>query len=155
MRTSNWVRKQWKAGCGLGMRLVGHGCVVYNLLSNTRNISSASDYTIFHYYLWGDVSYWTVCGLEICEGMLVNPPTHHTHLIIYPMIPLYIIDGYSYERSAITEWFSKGRRTSPVTNLPLTNTLLLPNRALRMVIEQQRWPCYSFFCNRVCIIIFY
>ena len=72
------------------------------------------------------------------------------------------LDGYSYERSAITEWFSKGRRTSPVTNLPLTNTLLLPNRALRMVIEQQKWlkkfcttnaDFCAFLCVYVCVFI--
>lgn len=47
-------------------------------------------------------------------------------------------DGYSYERTAITEWFSKGRRTSPVTNLPLTSTLLLPNRVLMAVVAGQK-----------------
>ena len=47
-------------------------------------------------------------------------------------------DGYSYERTAITGWFSKGRRTSPVTNLPLTNTLLLPNRVLKIMIDKDR-----------------
>ncbi|XP_064396865.1 WD repeat, SAM and U-box domain-containing protein 1-like isoform X2 [Halichondria panicea] len=52
--------------------------------------------------------------------------------------PVLAADGYSYERTAITAWFSKGRRTSPVTNLPLTNTLLLPNRALKTIIEKNK-----------------
>ena len=67
---------------------------------------------------------------ELRLGVIMTSFLHH----YFPRT----LDGYSYERSAITEWFSKGRRTSPVTNLPLTNTLLLPNRALRMVIEQQK-----------------
>ena len=73
--------------------------------------------------------------MTFCHLKPDGDPVFHQCMTLY-FSPT--IDGYSYERSAITEWFSKGRRTSPVTNLPLTNTLLLPNRALRMVIEQQK-----------------
>lgn len=46
------------------------------------------------------------------------------------------IDGYSYERNAIESWIST-RRTSPMTNLPLENLLLTPNRTLKMALN--RW----------------
>ena len=41
---------------------------------------------------------------------------------------------YSYERSAIEEWFKKNS-TSPMTNEELENKELVPNRALRAVIK--------------------
>ena len=53
------------------------------------------------------------------------------------LFSLSLLDGYTYERSAITDWLSKGRRTSPVTNLPLPTTLLIPNRLVKTLIEKQ------------------
>ncbi|XP_068101813.1 WD repeat, SAM and U-box domain-containing protein 1 [Hyperolius riggenbachi] len=50
--------------------------------------------------------------------------------------PVMASDGYSYERSAIENWIST-RRTSPMTNLPLENLLLTPNRTLKMALN--RW----------------
>ena len=67
-------------------------------------------------------------------GTHSHTPTH-THLHTHTHTRTHT-DGYTYERTAITSWFSKGRRTSPVTNLPLTNTLLLPNRALKKILEK-------------------
>ncbi|XP_040213837.1 WD repeat, SAM and U-box domain-containing protein 1 isoform X2 [Rana temporaria] len=50
--------------------------------------------------------------------------------------PVIVSDGYSYERNAIESWIST-RRTSPMTNLPLENLLLTPNRTLKMALN--RW----------------
>ncbi|CAH2305585.1 WD repeat, SAM and U-box domain-containing 1 isoform X1 [Pelobates cultripes] len=50
--------------------------------------------------------------------------------------PVIASDGYSYERSAIENWIST-KRTSPMTNLPLENLLLTPNRTLKMALN--RW----------------
>jgi len=55
----------------------------------------------------------------------------------FDIILFSLLDGYTYERSAITDWLSKGRRTSPVTNLPLPTTLLIPNRLVKTLIEKQ------------------
>jgi hypothetical protein len=44
-------------------------------------------------------------------------------------------DGNSYEREAIMEWLIQSA-TSPVTRAPLTPEQLIPNRALRELIEQ-------------------
>ncbi|XP_043930685.1 WD repeat, SAM and U-box domain-containing protein 1 [Protopterus annectens] len=51
--------------------------------------------------------------------------------------PVIASDGYSYERLAITDWIGTRKRTSPMTNLPLTSCLLTPNRTLKMAID--RW----------------
>ncbi|XP_062005983.1 putative U-box domain-containing protein 50 isoform X2 [Rosa rugosa] len=48
-------------------------------------------------------------------------------------------DGFSYEREAIGEWLRMGRDTSPMTNLQLTHTTLVPNRTLRFLIQE--WHC--------------
>jgi len=45
--------------------------------------------------------------------------------------PVTALDGHTYERSAIERWFQQGRLTSPVTNLRLPATTLVPNHALR------------------------
>jgi sacsin len=39
--------------------------------------------------------------------------------------PVLTIDGFSFERRAIQEWFNKGKVTNPVTNKPLTSTALV------------------------------
>jgi hypothetical protein len=45
--------------------------------------------------------------------------------------PVIAADGFTYERSAITEWFAKGKVTSPCTNQVLSHTMLRPNTELR------------------------
>lgn len=51
--------------------------------------------------------------------------------------PVIAADGYSYEREAIESWINTKNRSSPMTNLPLKNTLLTPNYTLKMAIG--RW----------------
>ncbi|XP_050381481.1 putative U-box domain-containing protein 50 [Argentina anserina] len=48
-------------------------------------------------------------------------------------------DGFSYEREAIGEWFRTGHNTSPMTNLQLKHTILVPNLTLRSLIRD--WHC--------------
>nr|XP_055071753.1 WD repeat, SAM and U-box domain-containing protein 1-like [Misgurnus anguillicaudatus] len=52
--------------------------------------------------------------------------------------PVIAADGYSYERDAIETWIRTPNHSSPVYNLPLKNTLLIPNRSLKMAIQ-----CYK------------
>ena len=47
----------------------------------------------------------------------------------------YISDGFVYERAAIEEWISSRRKTSPMTNLPLANTDLVPDEQLQKQIH--------------------
>uniref|UniRef100_A0A1D1Y562 RING-type E3 ubiquitin transferase n=1 Tax=Anthurium amnicola TaxID=1678845 RepID=A0A1D1Y562_9ARAE len=50
--------------------------------------------------------------------------------------PLVAADGFTYEAEAIKGWFDSGHNTSPLTNLELPHHELLPNRALRSVIQE-------------------
>jgi len=47
---------------------------------------------------------------------------------------LLFLDGFTYERAAINEWFLCGKYTSPMTNEPLHDTSFTPNFALRNAI---------------------
>lgn len=49
--------------------------------------------------------------------------------------PCLALDGYTYERRAIEEWFRRGHRVSPVTYGPIGSVVILPNTKLREVIE--------------------
>ncbi|KAG2438743.1 hypothetical protein HXX76_005288 [Chlamydomonas incerta] len=57
--------------------------------------------------------------------------------------PVVAADGYTYERLAITEWVSRSP-TSPLTNMRLDHTQVVPNLTLRSAIkewrEQQQHP---------------
>ena len=44
-------------------------------------------------------------------------------------------DGVTYERSAIETWFAAGHSTSPMTRQPMTGRQLIPNLAVRAMIE--------------------
>ena len=44
--------------------------------------------------------------------------------------PVFAMDGHSYERFAIEQWFRQGRQTSPLTNQGIA-PMLVPNHALR------------------------
>jgi hypothetical protein len=46
-----------------------------------------------------------------------------------------ITDGFSYERSAILEWFSRGKNTSPMTNMEI-NGGLEDNKDLKNHIDK-------------------
>lgn len=49
--------------------------------------------------------------------------------------PVVAADGNTYERSEITAWFQV-KRTSPLTNLPVENTRLTPNRVILSAIKE-------------------
>ena len=50
--------------------------------------------------------------------------------------PVVDYEGNSYERSAITDWLSRNR-ISPITRSPLNINQLIPNRALKDLIDSQ------------------
>ena len=49
--------------------------------------------------------------------------------------PVFAPDGQSYERSAIEQWFSSGKNTSPATGATLLDQNLVPAFALRRAIH--------------------
>ena len=58
--------------------------------------------------------------------------------------PVVSVDGHTYERVCIEQWFATGARTSPVTNESLSSTTLVPNIALRKVIATVLSDCREF-----------
>lgn len=48
--------------------------------------------------------------------------------------PVIAVDGFSYERKAIESWMTK-KQVSPMTNQPLKNKDVLPNRQLKKLID--------------------
>lgn len=49
--------------------------------------------------------------------------------------PVLLEDGFAYEKTAILEWFSIGRKTSPMTNMDLSTMEIFENSKLKMEIE--------------------
>ncbi|PWA34620.1 U-box domain-containing protein kinase family protein [Artemisia annua] len=50
--------------------------------------------------------------------------------------PVVAADGFTYEAEAIKGWLDSGHNTSPMTNLELANSNLVPNHALRSAIQE-------------------
>jgi TPR repeat protein len=50
--------------------------------------------------------------------------------------PVVAVDGHSYEKSAIEQWFATGKRSSPMTNKAMASTALTPNRLLKSQISE-------------------
>ena len=65
-----------------------------------------------------------ICPITQCE--MENP-------VIAP-------DGHTYEKSALEAWFASGHRSSPLTREPWGNFTLIPNRALKELIEASHKP---------------
>lgn len=51
--------------------------------------------------------------------------------------PVVAVDGFTYEKRSILEWF-RMNRTSPITGAVLTSTTLIPNHSLKSQINQWR-----------------
>lgn len=58
--------------------------------------------------------------------------------------PVLVADGFTYERSSITSWFDSGNNSSPMTNKPLPNNNLIPNRSLKNAIMRYFGPAPLF-----------
>ncbi|KAJ0717506.1 putative protein kinase RLK-Pelle-RLCK-IXb family [Helianthus annuus] len=50
--------------------------------------------------------------------------------------PVVAADGFTYEAEALRGWLDSGSNTSPMTNLELANSNLVPNHALRSAIQE-------------------
>ena len=70
---------------------------------------------------------------EAMPEAFLCPLTHE------PMVdPVVALDGHSYSRGAIQDWFRQGRLSSPLTNERLASDQLVPNHSLRKAMEQRR-----------------
>merc|ERR1711939_680793 len=52
--------------------------------------------------------------------------------------PVMAMDGFTYERSEIEDWFKNGNNTSPKTNETLHCDMLIPNKNLKILIEEYK-----------------
>ena len=59
--------------------------------------------------------------------------------------PVICVDGQTYERVCIEQWFATGKRTSPVTNEVLSSLTLVPVIALRAMITRFLDECRRSF----------
>ena len=50
--------------------------------------------------------------------------------------PVVLCDGFTYERSAIQHWLDLGHRRSPMTNIELPNTELVPNMVIKQALSE-------------------
>ncbi|KAL4567074.1 hypothetical protein LXL04_022646 [Taraxacum kok-saghyz] len=50
--------------------------------------------------------------------------------------PVVAADGFTYEAEALRGWLDSGNNTSPMTNLDLANSNVVPNHALRSAIQE-------------------
>ncbi|XP_028800494.1 U-box domain-containing protein 32 isoform X2 [Neltuma alba] len=69
---------------------------------------------------------------------LHRPPSHFVCPIFQEVMkdPYIAADGFTYEEDAIRGWLDSGHNTSPMTNLKLEHTNLVPNYALLSAIQE-------------------
>uniref|UniRef100_A0A182NHR0 U-box domain-containing protein n=1 Tax=Anopheles dirus TaxID=7168 RepID=A0A182NHR0_9DIPT len=116
-------------------------CLAIN--SDSSVIASGSnDRTVVVWDLTGGLSLQShITGIRSLLFSLavksVDIPQEFTCPITHELMkdPVYAEDGFTYERSAIREWFTREKAVSPMTNLELTTDELVENGKLKQQIE--------------------
>ena len=54
--------------------------------------------------------------------------------------PVLAMDGHTYDRSSIEAWLKTGKKTSPKTNAPLPSLTLVPNHAVKSMVQDYLNP---------------
>ncbi|XP_058769807.1 U-box domain-containing protein 32 isoform X3 [Vicia villosa] len=75
---------------------------------------------------------------ELTSKKLQRAPSHFVCPIVQEVMedPYIAADGFTYEEEAIRGWLDSGHNTSPMTNLKLEHTDLVPNYALHNAIRE-------------------
>ncbi|KAJ1391026.1 Zinc finger, RING/FYVE/PHD-type [Sesbania bispinosa] len=75
---------------------------------------------------------------NLTSKKLQRAPSHFVCPIVQEVMedPYIAADGFTYEEEAIREWLKSGHDTSPMTNLKLEHTNLVPNYALHNAIQE-------------------
>jgi hypothetical protein len=60
--------------------------------------------------------------------------------------PVLAMDSHTYDRSSIEAWLKTGKKTSPKTNEPLPSTTLLPNHAVKSMVQDYLETCKKHHC---------
>ena len=63
--------------------------------------------------------------------------------------PVTVSTGQTYDRSGIESWVATGNTTCPVTRVPLTDFILIPNHTLRRLIQDWCVANRSFGIERI------
>ncbi|XP_057423906.1 U-box domain-containing protein 32 isoform X2 [Lotus japonicus] len=76
--------------------------------------------------------------LNLNSKKLQRAPSHFVCPIVQEVMedPYIAADGFTYEAEAIQGWLNSGHDTSPMTNLKLEHTDLVPNYALHNAIQE-------------------
>eukprot|EP00210_Caulerpa_lentillifera_P006973 g6668.t1 len=80
--------------------------------------------------------------VESAERKLQSLQTELDHCIICPITmevmkdPVITADGHTYERRAIEQWLGR-KRISPLTRQPMSSSALIPNMAMRHLIDKK------------------
>lgn len=96
--------------------------IIWDLTGNfsiTSQISGARSLLLTLASSQGDIPSDFIC--PITHEIMKNPVT--------------LEDGFTYEGQAISEWFSMGKETSPMTNVVLTSTDMVDNEILKSKID--------------------
>ena len=78
---------------------------------------------------------------ELKKGVRYMPGRKMPHQFLCPIMqtpmrdPVVTADGHTYDRANIQRWFDQGKRTSPMTNRALENRSVLPNFALKSLMN--------------------
>lgn len=83
----------------------------------------------------------------------IEPPDEFICPITFCIIqdPVVAKDGHTYENAAIKDWFTK-KRTSPMSNVKLTSTEVIPNLALKNLIQKflkENPNCANYRATRI------
>ncbi|KAI8028249.1 U-box domain-containing protein 33 [Camellia lanceoleosa] len=91
----------------------------------------------------GVPSLFRMSSLEHCQIPSYFICPHFQEIMRDPHVAA---DGFTYELEALRGWLDSGNDTSPMTNLQLPHCNLMPNHALRSVIQEwlQRQPGSNF-----------
>nr|GMD64972.1 U-box domain-containing protein 33 [Ipomoea batatas] len=82
------------------------------------------------------------CGASSSFQLSSEERCQIPHYFICPIFqeimedPVVAADGFTYEAEALRGWLDSGHDTSPMTNLQLSHTNLVANRALRSAIQE-------------------
>ena len=77
--------------------------------------------------------------MSVGDGAFAGMPDEYKCPITCEMMsdPVFAADGHTYERRAIATWFET-KQTSPLSNAVLEHRRLVPNRALKQLIDKWR-----------------
>lgn len=126
--------------------LAEHSRYINSVAINNDSTIIASGSNDKSVLIWDLTSNFTIDSqLTSARSLLFNMASNKTDMpleFICPITheimrnPVVAEDGFSYENSALLEWFETGKKTSPMTNGVLSSTEVMENTLLKDKIEE-------------------